>query len=132
MKNNNQLIEAIKKQIRDLVGIPDKHFLFLYAEPLGNFFNLTQHCDKEEIELHFKSVIKSLKMRRSIILPPNSPAEDINCTKDIWTYAVFISSLMYNSANLICRKVIYKDYIDSNFRRWTPFDSITSRGSLKL
>ncbi len=128
MKNSSQFNESIISQIRDLVGIPKKHFLFLYVEPIDRFFNLTQHCKNEEIERHFKAVINSLKMRRSIILPPNSLAEDINCTKDIWTYAVFISSLMHNSANLICRKVIYKDYIDSDFKKWSPFQKATIPG----
>lgn len=108
-------------QLRDLTCLPEPHFDLFYKAPLGRFLALSQHCSENLLADHINAVLKALKLRRSLILPPDADAESINRSKDMWTYAVFVAALMYNSIELIAQQVIIKE--KNELRRWTPFDT---------
>ncbi len=124
-----RLIKNNLSQIRNLTGIPYKHFEFFYLKPLHSFLTLTQHCNQKEVNVHLQSVVRALKLRRSIILPFNSPPEEIHKKKDLWTYAVFICALVYKSSSLISRKVLFKDGLTETYLRWCPFCGAVKPGN---
>ncbi len=117
----------ITEQIDDLSGLPKDHYELFYKASLNRFLALTQHCSKEELLEHFNSVVKSLKMRRSLILPLDSDAESINKQKDLWTYSIFVASVMFGAYKLIARQVLFND--NSDYRKWSPFDKPIPNGS---
>ncbi len=116
----------ITDQVDDLSGLPKDHYELFYKAPLDRFLALTQHCSTDELLEHFNAVVRSLKMRRSLILPLDSDAESINKQKDLWTYAIFVSSLMFNAHKLIARQVLVND--NNDYRKWSPFDAPIPKG----
>lgn len=118
--------QSICDQIHDLSGLPNEHFQLFYKLPLDRFLALTQHCEEQEVLEHFKAVVRSLKKRRSLILPLDSDAESINKQKDLWTYAIFVGALMFNATELIAQQVLYKDHAE--YVKWSPFEPPIPRG----
>ena len=113
-------IKLLIQQLRDLVCLPTPHFELFYQTPIVRFLTLTQHCSEEHLVIHLSAVIKALKLRRTLILPLDSDAESINKKKDLWTYAIFVGSLMFNSVELIGQQVVITE--SNGSRKWTPFD----------
>lgn len=122
-------VKAIIRQLFDLSGLPQAHFQRLYTEPLGRFLALTQHSPVEKQNVHLLAVVKALKMRRALILPLGADAESINKQKDLWTYAVFVGSLLYNSAVLFSGKVVYKKKGETSMSEWSPYSGALPEGS---
>lgn len=122
-------VVEISRQYQDLAGLPKQHYLLFYQAPLGRFLTLTQHCTEHEIVNHLLSVTKSLKLRRSVILPTATDAEAINKQKDLWTYVIFVGSLMYNSTRLMTQKVVYQEPKTKQQQKWSPFLGPVPAGS---
>lgn len=122
-------VKAILRQLFDLSGLPQAYFQRLYTEPLGRFLALTQHSPLEKQSAHLMAVVKALKMRRALILPLGADAESISKQKDLWTYAVFVGSLLYNSAVLFSGKVVYKKKGETSMSEWSPYSGALPVGS---
>lgn len=118
--------KPLTDQIDDLSGLPRDHYELFYKASMNRFLALTQHCSTKELLGHFNAVVRSLKMRRALILPLDSDAESINKQKDLWTYAIFVSSLMFNAHTLFARQVLFND--NNAYRKWSPFDAPIPKG----
>lgn len=68
-------------------------------------------------------------MRRALILPLGADAESISKQKDLWTYAVFAGSLLFNSATLFSGKVVYRKKGDTSISEWSPYHGAMPAGS---
>ena len=122
----------ITQQLYDLAGIPDEHFGLFYRDPIRRFLSITQHCESSELITHFNAVITSLKLRKTLILPLGADAENSSKSRDVWTYCIFIGSLMFNSPKLVFRNVVYQYSPNQRYKRWSPFGSfIASNTEIK-
>lgn len=116
------LINPLILQLQELAALPSSHFEIFYRAPIQRFLRLTQHCPEEDLARHLGAVVKSMKLRRSIILPMDSDAESINKKKDLWTFAVFVGSMMFNATSLVCKQVVYRE--QHEFLKWSPFGAM--------
>lgn len=119
----------IVQQLNELSGVPPEHFQLLYKAPIERFLALTQFSNSPTPISHLHATVKSLKLRRSLILPLDSDAESINKQKDLWTYAIFVSALMHQSHRLLGYQVLYKESATSPARQWSPFNAPLPTGS---
>ena len=93
-------LRSVMQQLYDHTGLPDKHFSLFYRDPLKRYLSVTQHCEESELTTHFNAVVNSLKLRKTMILPLGASAECISKHRDLWTYCIFVGSLMFNSQSL--------------------------------
>lgn len=80
------------KQIWPLVSLTQADFKRIYVATVNNF--LAVEHDQEVCEQALLRATQALKLRRGYMLPIGSDAETCYREQEIWTYAVFISSLM--------------------------------------
>ncbi|MEJ2445012.1 MAG: TraI domain-containing protein [Exilibacterium sp.] len=112
------------QELRALVALPEAHFSELYISPITRYLVLTQHCPRERVAQHLRTVVLGLKRRRALLLPPGVTPEAIGYKKDLWSYVAFVVLLMYNVADQVNGyAVIYKKPGEKHreARRWCPF-----------
>jgi hypothetical protein len=109
----NERTSTLINEIDTLVSLPIKHFRTLYERPIHRYLSATPQKYHGKI---LTTVIKNLKLRRAMILPPETDAEKIKSNRDTWTYVVFISSLLLEANKLVSLKKIIdeKDYKTSS------------------
>ncbi len=108
--------------IRDLSGIPQRHFERFYQVPLVSLLQIATHVNDDELLLHFDSVIVALKLRRSLMLPVGLDAESVNAKRDLWTYGIFVSSLLFGLNRVFAYSVVVAPEHAEKSYRWNPFD----------
>jgi hypothetical protein len=110
-------------QIKHLVAVPDRHFELYYLAPINEFLTLTQFLGKEFVQERLSAIIRGLKLRRPLLLPPGVESESIRQSKDLWTYVTFVALLLYNIGPAVLQKIIIiKDSPNDKVpaRRWHP------------
>lgn len=87
--------------IAELAGVPPVVFQTLYWETLAAFAAFVQSLpvspempDRVLLDDGLMRVIRALHRRRGYLLPAGAEAEVIAAEADIWTYAVFLASLL--------------------------------------
>jgi hypothetical protein len=110
------------KTIQSLVALPNEYYSAFYQTSLENFLAIYQVLGIEHIQLKLKRIIKALKMRRSYNLPIGVQPEDVREKKDLWTYVIFVSALLYNLPDITRYKILHKspDKIH-DYTLWNPY-----------
>lgn len=114
------------QQIADLVSVTTNHFDYYYLTCLQNFIQVSQFAPTF-VASQTAAAVAALKLRRQVILPPGVEPEYIRRYKDLWTYIVFVTSLLYQSGpHILCREIVYKESPHSlaSPGRWNPLVSI--------
>ena len=106
--------------IQSLVALPSHYFSLLYAQPLFQFLQLTQPCDRQCVAERLLTVVNGLKLRRAYILPKGVDPDSIREKKDRWTYATFIALLMYDLAQLVRPMHYHKADTHHHIATWSP------------
>lgn len=98
-------------EIKELTGLADEHFNFLYLKPIERYVEAIQLVPASESYHHagvggmlqhiMEVLVNALRVRRGHILPPGVDPEEIEHRKDLWTYVVFISSLLHDAGKMI-------------------------------
>jgi Putative helicase len=119
---NDASIRPYARQIFDIVAVPTPHFQTLYLSPIANYLALTQHSCHEDIVTRLQAITDGLKLRRSLILPLGGSPEIANDKSDVWTYAVFVSLLLYNVASeILSHQVMVNTQNNRGYKKWCPF-----------
>ena len=114
-------IQLFVHQIAELVAVPTPHFQTLYLSAIANYLSMTQHCPRETVYARLQTVANGLKLRRSLVLPFDASPELASEQHDCWTYAVFVSLLMYNlSQEILGYEVVMQKNSGDRFSRWQP------------
>jgi Putative helicase len=117
-------IQLFTNQISELVAIPTPHFQTLYFSAITGYLSMTQHCPRETIYTRLQTVTDGLKLRRSLVLPIDASPELASEEHDLWTYAVFVSLLIYNIApEILGYEVVVQKNRGDRFTRWHPLIS---------
>lgn len=93
-KNNGGLYRLEHAQIAEISGVTDDVFNHFYLPSLNRLEEYLGHTENL-VQSRIQRVIKALKIRRRIILPAGTEPHLVAEKKDLWTYAVFLSSLFY-------------------------------------
>lgn len=98
-------------EIKELTGLADEHFNFLYLKPLQRYVEAIQLVPASESYHHasvggmlqhiMEVLVNALRIRRGHILPPGVTPEEIEHRKDLWTYLVFIAALLHDVGKII-------------------------------
>ncbi len=98
-------------EIKELTGLADEHFNFLYLKPIHRYIESIQLVPASESYHHasvggmlqhiMEVLVNALRIRRGHILPPGVPPEEIEHRKDLWTYLVFIAALLHDAGKMI-------------------------------
>lgn len=111
-------------EIKELTGLADEHFNFLYVKPIERYVEAIQLVPASESYHHagvggmlqhiMEVLVNALRIRRGHILPPGVDPEEIEHRKDLWTYVVFMSALLHDAGKMITD--VYLE--DENGRAW--------------
>jgi hypothetical protein len=108
--------------IQSLVALPNEYYSAFYKIPLENFLAIYQVLDIGHIQLKLKRIIKALKIRRSYNLPLGVKPEDVREKKDLWTYVIFVSALLYNLPDITRYKILHKNPNNiHDYTLWNPY-----------
>ena len=98
-------------EIKELTGLADEHFNFLYVKPIERYVEAIQLVPASESYHHagvggmlqhiMEVLVNALRIRRGHILPPGVDPEEIEHRKDLWTYVVFMSALLHDAGKMI-------------------------------
>lgn len=116
------------QRIKDLSGLPAIHFERFYQMPILKLVQTLAHVQNEVLLRHLDSIVVALKLRRSLMLPIGLDAESVNAKRDLWTYGIFVSSLLYRLHELLAYTVIVNPSNKTTCFRWNPFDHSISTG----
>lgn len=117
------------QRIRDLSGLPEAHFERFYQTPILNLVQTLAYIENGALVQHLDSVIVALKLRRSLMLPLGLDAESVNAKRDLWTFGIFVSSMLYGLHELLAFSVIVNPTSKASCSRWNPFDFPVVAGS---
>jgi Putative helicase/Putative conjugal transfer nickase/helicase TraI C-term len=116
---NDACIKPYIHHIFEVVAVPEPHFQTLYLSTIANFLALTQHCPRQDVVTRLQTITDGLKLRRSLILPLGASPEIASDQSDVWTYAVFVSLLLYNVApDILGYDVMVKTQHSHRYKKW--------------
>ena len=94
------------RRIRDLVGVPLKHWAALYAPLFDRFASYVQRVPASEAHHHchlggllqhsLEVVLDTLVLRRGALLPPGVSPEELAKVQDVVTYACATAALLHD------------------------------------
>jgi len=117
------------KEIQSLVALPEEYYSIFYTLPLENFLALYQLCNVDKVQLKLKNIIKALKLRRTHNLPFGVKPEDVKGYKDIWTYVIFVASLLYKIPDITEYSAVHKSpEVNSAYKVWNPYSGAIKSG----
>ena len=116
------------QRIKDLSGLPAVHFERFYKVPILKLVQTLAYLENDALLRHLDSIIAALKLRRALMLPIGLDAESVNAKRDLWTYGIFVSSLLYRLHDLLAYTVIVNPSNKTSCFRWNPFDLPISPG----
>ncbi len=102
----NLQIDAIK----GIVALPKPVFERFYATPLKNLFSICQYSNQDDqrhfVQVKLDFIIRALKVKRGITLPIGVLPDEISTYRDIWNYATFVATFMFD----IQTRLMHFDY----------------------
>ncbi|MGB5254959.1 MAG: MobH family relaxase [Sedimenticolaceae bacterium] len=128
------------QSIRAVVGLPENHWQGIYLPVLRNYAELSQQLPASEAHHHaetggllrhgLETMLEALILRRSQLLPPGAPAEEIAKQQDLWTYAIATSALLHDVGKPITDIVVtYVLPTNGKPQRWQPLTSSLPAGA---
>lgn len=122
--NADEIIESLHlhNQIRKLkrqIGLDSERFELLYLKPLKLYFESAQlipasishhHSTLGGLILHTLQVIeKAIAIRNNYTLPQSSSPETQQKERQLWTYGVFVASLLHDSGKMLSQQKLILD-----------------------
>lgn len=122
---------AVLSQIRQQVGVPAAHWNALYQPLLERYAAFVQQLPASEAHHHrrlggllkhgLQTTFNALAIRRGILLPPGSSAEELSEKQDVWTYAAASAALLHDLGKPVVDQHIALRTADGKLLgRWNP------------
>jgi integrating conjugative element relaxase (TIGR03760 family) len=117
--------------MRQIVGIPEKHWDTLYIPAIEVFTHFVQQCPASEAHHHpgpgglllhtIEVMTEALKLRRRYLLPQGADAEHLGKSQDVWTYAVTMGALLHDIGKpLVDQQIQVYDQNGVSLGKWSP------------
>lgn len=98
--------ESHLRNIQRLCGVPERHWRTLYLDAMVAYANYVQRLPASESHHHpgpggllshtLEALTHALRIRRGHLLPQGADAEEITAKQDLWSYAVFSTTLLHD------------------------------------
>lgn len=127
--------------VRNLVGVPQQHWQYLYHTLFVAFAETVQrlpaseahhHCEPGGLLRHALEVTEvALKIRRGYVLPPDTEPETVVEEQEVWTYAVATAALLHDVGKaLVDQRIELQSRDGSRIGVWSPWvGPMTETGS---
>lgn len=117
------------KGVQRLCGVPDSHWKSLYLNALLSYSGYVQLLPASESHHHpgpggllthtLEAVNHALRIRRGHLLPQGADTEEITAKQDLWSYAVFSSTLLHDIGKpLMDQLITLYDPRGQNLGQW--------------
>lgn len=118
-------------KIRQQVGIPSAHWNALYQPLVDGYAAFTQQLPASEAHHHsdrggllkhgLETALAALTLRRGILLPPGSSAEQLADKQDVWTYATASAALLHDLGKpVVDQRIALRSLARGNLGIWNP------------
>ena len=104
------------KSIQRLAGVPESHWKSLYLDALLAYAGYVQLLPASESHHHpgpggllthtLEAVTHALRIRRGHLLPQGADTEEITAKQDLWSYAVFSSTLLHDIGKPLMDQIV--------------------------